>query len=319
LALGRFDNYFEELEYHTNWLSKAAGWLMNKYDFDLFFMHSHSPDYVEHECLGGIDPISGRYDEDKADEWWEVFAKDYEIMDKMVGKIRQYVDDSTLTVLVSDHGQVMHIKNILLVNALSDAGLILVDESGRIDRKNSNVFPVGNGFVSVNLAGREENGIIEPGEQYESVRNQVIDVLYSLRDEETGVRPISLALRREEAGLIGLAGAKVPGDIVVIPAPGYGEESVFWLKAPENFIVGPNPRYGVWGGSEGMDGQLPSAELSQGTMQAAFIASGPGIKKNYRRPKPIFLRDVAPTIAHLMDIPIPRDADGRVLFDIFDE
>ena len=321
LALGWFDNYFEELEYHTNWLSKTAGWLINKYNCDLFFMHCHSPDYIEHECLGGIDPISGRYDEDKADEWWKIFAKDYEIMDKMVGKIRQYVDDSTLIVLVSDHGQLMHIKDILLMNALADVGLVSVDETGRIDRENSKVFPVGHGFISVNLARSEaegRNGIVSPGAQYESVRNQVIDVLYSLRDEETGVRPISLVLRKEEAGLIGLVGAKVPGDIVFVTAPGYGEELVFWLKAPENFIVGPSPRYGVWGGSEGMDGQLPSAELSQGTMQAAFIASGPGIKRKYRRPKPIFLRDVAPTIAHLMDIPIPQDADGRVLFDIFE-
>ena len=106
---------------------------------------------------------------------------------------------------------------------------------------------------------------------------------------------------------------------MAITAPGYGEEPGFWLKAPENFIVGPNPRYGVWGGNEGMHGQLPSAEISQGTIQAAFIASGPGIKRNYRRPKPIFLRDIAPTIAHLMDIPVPKDDDGRVLSDIFEE
>jgi len=349
LALGWFDNYFEELDYHASWLSKAAGCLMDKHNFDLFFMHCHSPDYVEHECLGGIDPISGRYekklrlstsfrDEDKAGEWWEVFAKDYEIMDKMVGKIRQYVDDGTLIVLVSDHGHLMHIKNVLLVNALADAGLMVVDEGGRIDRENSKVFPVGNNFISVNLArseakgrksegsgltfdsaGREGNGIVEPGDQYESVRNQVIDVLYSLKDEETGVRPISLALRKEEAGLIGLAGENIPGDIVVICAPGYGEEPGFWLKAPEHFIVSPDPRYGVWGGNEGMHSQLPSAEVSEGTIKAAFIISGPGIKKNHRRPKPIFLRDVAPTIAHLMGIPIPKDADGRVLFDIFEE
>jgi len=337
LALGRFDNYFEELDYHASWLSKAAAYLMDKYNFDLFFMQCHSPDYVEHECLGGIDPISGRYDEDKAGQWWEIFAKNYEIIDKMVGKIRQYVDDSTLIVLVSNHGHLMHIKNVLLVNALADAGLIAVDEGGserssdripslseakrplRIDRENSKVFPVGHGFISVNLAGREENGIVEPGTQYESVRSQVIDVLYSLRDEERGGHPISLALRKEEAGIIGLVGEKVPGDIVVICAPGYGKEPGFWLKAPEDFIIGPNPSYGVWGGSEGMHGHLPSAELSEGTIQATFIISGPGIKTNYRRPKPLFLRDVAPTIAHLMGIPIPKDADGRVLFDIFEE
>jgi hypothetical protein len=49
-----------------------------------------------------------------------------------------------------------------------------------------------------------------------------------------------------------------------------------------------------------------------------FLARGPEIKTSYRIDGAHIL-DLAPTILYAMDVPIPRDMDGRVLQDIFVE
>jgi len=84
-------------------------------------------------------------------------------------------------------------------------------------------------------------------------------------------------------------------------------------------IVEPDPQFGVWGGAEGTHGeQLPSVDFSLGTIQAVFVLRGPGVKKGFRAKKPIFLRDVAPTLSHLLGIPMPKDAEGRILHEFFE-
>jgi arylsulfatase A-like enzyme len=122
-------------------------------------------------------------------------------------------------------------------------------------------------------------------------------------------------LRTEEAGVLGCAGPHAPGDIMLLPAAGYGDITHTMAHAP-GLIEKPDPRYGVWGGSEGTHQHLPSVDHSEGTIMPAFIMAGPGVKAGVRREKPIYLRDIAPTLAHLVGIPCPANADGRVLTDL---
>jgi len=49
-----------------------------------------------------------------------------------------------------------------------------------------------------------------------------------------------------------------------------------------------------------------------------FMAYGPDIKKN-KRVEDVSILDLAPTILHMFNIPIPKDMDGRVLKEIFKE
>lgn len=50
-----------------------------------------------------------------------------------------------------------------------------------------------------------------------------------------------------------------------------------------------------------------------------FMAYGPDIKKGFKLEKPINICDIAPTILHMYNIPIPNDMDGRVIKEIFKE
>lgn len=51
-------------------------------------------------------------------------------------------------------------------------------------------------------------------------------------------------------------------------------------------------------------------------INAVFAAFGPDIKAGVRSDVPTSNADLAPTIAHLLDIPVPKDMDGRVLHEI---
>ncbi len=54
------------------------------------------------------------------------------------------------------------------------------------------------------------------------------------------------------------------------------------------------------------------------SMNGIFMAYGKGIKNNYTV-KGANIFDVMPTILHILNIPIPKDLDGKVLQDIFEE
>jgi arylsulfatase A-like enzyme len=127
-----------------------------------------------------------------------------------------------------------------------------------------------------------------------------------------------VVLRNHEALALGFGGERAPGDLLVVAAPGYTENVRYNPGAPADHVTLPDPRYGVWGGSEGTHHHLPSVDWSEGAIMSTLIMAGPGVKKGLRRARPVFLRDVAPTLAHLLGIPCPKHADGAVLYDILE-
>lgn len=152
----------------------------------------------------------------------------------------------------------------------------------------------------VNLRGREPSGTVAP-EDFEPLRDRVIAELYELRDPESGRRLIEDAYRSEEL-YWGAAFSKAP-DVVALLASGGApvpRSSVLAeSRAPLRRVspaearldlkpVAGHSLYG-WLGMMG-DGVLPANEL-----RYAHIA------------------DLAPTILHLLDEPIPADMDGTVL------
>jgi hypothetical protein len=75
----------------------------------------------------------------------------------------------------------------------------------------------------------------------------------------------------------------------------------------------------VWAILEDYDGvhgsQLPNAILGQSSMRSVFIMAGPGVKQGHKLQQNAFLTAVTPTIASLMRLPMPRQAEGPVLYD----
>jgi predicted AlkP superfamily phosphohydrolase/phosphomutase len=140
--------------------------------------------------------------------------------------------------------------------------------------------------IWVNLKGRDPDGIVEP-EDYEGTRDEIIAALYDLRDAETGVPIVTMAMRREDARILGLD-SDMAGDVI-------------WAVRAD---------YDQAHGS-----QLPNSALGVSSIRSAFVMAGPGVKQGYELQQRAFLTCVTPTIAYLMRLPMPRQADGPVLWD----
>jgi predicted AlkP superfamily phosphohydrolase/phosphomutase len=307
------DTFLEINEYYTKWLTHAASKLLSNNEWDLFFMHAHSPDWAYHLILTEMDPDLNK-DEAKRKAAWDAHLKIYEAQDRMLAQIIQACGKETLFILVSDHGAVADGVIFDPFKPLTAAGLTVLEEKqvdtlsipvisttrfqGEIQTfraiaqqpniSKSKCFPQRELYVYINLKGRDPEGTVEPAD-YEKVQQQIIDALLTYVDPKTGKRPVSLALSKQDSRILGLYGDWV-GDVIYAVYP--------WVAGQHGNI-------------------LPTAEWGIGSLKGLLTFTGPGIKKGYRMERTCNLIDVVPTICYMMDLPLPITTEGAVLYQAF--
>lgn len=162
--------------------------------------------------------------------------------------------------------------------------------------------------IWINLHGRQPQGIVEPGEEYDRVRDYIIERLMAARDSGSGLPLVEAVLKREEA-YHGRYVPKAP-DLVIqwmekahLERADLGEEASGVLREERGKTVvfrgpvtisGGHAKYGV------------------------IFMRGPGVKEGVEVTG-AKVTDVAPTVLYLMGEPIPEDMDGRVLNGAFEE
>lgn len=163
-----------------------------------------------------------------------------------------------------------------------------------VDWPQTAAYSLGNvGQIYLNVHGREPEGSVKPGAEYESVRNEIISRLWELCDPETGEQVVQDVYRREE--IYSGPNADKAADIVFIPTRmeyfGFGECDFGWYR-----VIEPVKR-GI-SGTHRLNGMF----LIWGRpVQPGLWLEGASIY------------DLAPTILHLMGQPVPADMDGKVL------
>jgi len=286
------ETFVEEVEYQNSWFANASIYLLKKYKWDLYFMQTHCIDYLAH--LGFIkkcDPLTAK-DVEQAEYYTSLTARVLRSIDSMIGKIiNEVANENTLIIVVSDHGEITSLRDASVKKILEDAGMISYKKDSKtgariIDPSKSKAF-VHECYIYINLKGREPCGIVDPGLEYEKVRDQIIEILLSYKDPETGTCPFSMVLRKEDARVLGLYGERV-GDIIFAHKPGFGHE------------------HGT---------QLSTTKLGMSSLRSLFIMTGPGVRKNYRLQRNVWLTDIVPTICYLMNLPIPENAEGAILYE----
>ncbi|MHB1131340.1 MAG: alkaline phosphatase family protein [Chloroflexota bacterium] len=288
------DTYFEALEYHHEWLANAALYLASSRPWDLLFLETHASDYANHFFLGEADPISGASAE-TLQRSYSGEVRTYASIDRMIGKLMTLLDDETAILLVSDHGGTPNrFPHVNVNDVLEQAGLLVYteDAQGRrvVDWGRTRATSVGIVNIFINLKGREPNGIVDPAD-YESVRSEIIAALQDYREPTSGWRPFNLAVRREDAEMVNLWGELV-GDVVYTLLPEFD-------------------------GAHGR--QLPSARLGMGAHHATFVLAGPGVRQGVHLTGQVRQVDVAPTLAHLLGLPVPRNAEGGVVYEALED
>ena len=154
--------------------------------------------------------------------------------------------------------------------------------------------------INVNLKGREPQGIIEPGEEYEQIRDQIITELYRLKDPYTFENVIEEIYRKEDL-FQGEYLDSAP-DIIFVP-----KNRDYYLDSGKRtcrLFIGPaKDDYPVY---------------SYHDPRSIFFITGPGIKAGQKIPV-MDIYDITPTILNLLGIQTNEDFDGRVIHRIFKE
>jgi predicted AlkP superfamily phosphohydrolase/phosphomutase len=163
---------------------------------------------------------------------------------------------------------------------------------GDVDWPRTRAYSIGYiGEVHINLRGREPQGTVEPGEEYERTRDEVINRLRELKLPDGA--PLVEHIWKKEEIYSGTHLAEAP-DILFLPR---NLETIAFgdFEFGSNKVV--EPSYGV---------------SSSHRMNGIFVASGTSVKRagEFRGAR---LVDLAPTILHLLGLPVPTDMDGRVL------
>lgn len=307
--------FLQDIEYQGEWLVRVAKHVMRHGGWDVHFNHWHLFDHINHPTVNAADPEGPDYDP-KVGEWMiECQRQTYLVGDRVLKQFLELADEETLVCVLSDHAMPpAHRFGHPLVR-LEEAGLLVRTPDGKIDLERSQVYvlPDRGSEVYVSLQGREPFGTVLP-ERLDAVKDAVIDALLDWRDPLTSRRVVALALKLEDAAVIGFWGNPQDaacGDVVFTFNRGFG-----WGPPLEGGSVGTGR--GAQHGS-----QIPTMETKYFTNMAALIAAGPGIRagsaRDWQRHGLMRMEDFAPTVAHALGLRPPRHSRGAVLYDLWDE
>ena len=150
----------------------------------------------------------------------------------------------------------------------------------------------------INVVGRQPEGCVQPGEEYEALRTRILEEVRNLREPQTGEPIVLEAYRREE--LYHGERLEIAPDLILVTKDSYkGGISIDELISDVPLDV-----LSKLSGVHRMDGII--------------IAQGPHICRNMRV-EGAGIIDVAPTVLYTLGMPIPSDMDGKPLMSFFEE
>lgn len=159
--------------------------------------------------------------------------------------------------------------------------------------------------IRINLKGVKRYGIVEPTE-YEPLLDSIVEKLTELKDPRTGKPLIARVYRRDEIyqGPFAEEGPDLTldwwsEDSIFSTEPSFPEEG---HKPPVVIRERSASAKSEWGGTHRRDGIL--------------IARGPNVRAGVEVENAQLI-DIAPTLLHLLGVPVPEDMDGKVLPDLF--
>ncbi len=193
---------------------KTTVYFLENEPWDFFMTHIMETDRVGHffwEDFENGDP-----------EFAPLISGFFDKVDEFIAEVADRLDSETTLIVMSDHGFCGLKKEVYVNNALAEAGFLM---TGPEPKEPKDVLPASKAYSMipgrffVNLKGREATGSVNPGIEYEKVRDELSTFLLGLRDSEDGSPIIRSVFRKEEV-------YKGPfindaADIIALPYDGY--------------------------------------------------------------------------------------------------
>tara|TARA_Y100000034_G_C6909557_1_gene423531 strand:- start:198 stop:1766 length:1569 start_codon:yes stop_codon:yes gene_type:complete len=309
---------------------KLASHLMKKNKWDLFTVVFTTSDRIQH-----------KFWDCKYEKYSDVLERIYIKIDEKIGELIK--EQEGHIIVASDHGFTKLEKEIALNVWLYQKGFLKVKDSKKtksnktlkilkffknkfminnqrlltkfpflnkfvssmlykeIDWENTKAFAVSSGNIRINLKEREAKGCVNK-EEYEGLRNKLIEEIKNFKDPISGRNVCKKVYKREE--IYKGPYVKDAPDIINLfderykPSMGIKNKEKVFIEEGDPLFNERNP------GNHHMNGIL--------------VIKGPEIREKIILDEANIM-DIAPTVLHLMEVPIPEEIDGKVLKNIFKE
>jgi predicted AlkP superfamily phosphohydrolase/phosphomutase len=317
----RPEPYLDEALEITGKRIAASEWLMDNTEWDLFTSVWVSVDRTQHCLSNHVAPDHPDYVKNKDSRIASKVRDVYKQLDDAIGSYVSRARSDDIVLFISDHGfqsctRALHMDRLLKqfgylefsasnvvfgpmqwgpVRKLARKAYDMLGLHGKVSLPQSvnwaktqaytTIRSTGEG-VSLNLAGREPDGIVDPAD-YNKVRDQIMDRLASFVDPKTGRKPVKAIHRKEE--IFRGKHADTAPDILMEPADGYSLTHAKSAIEDADWVSGDHR----------LDGTI--------------VATGPHVRPFGETP---LLVDMAPTILAALEAPAGIKHTGRVLAEI---
>jgi len=308
------DGLVDDFRVQAEWQAKAAVALVNEMDFRAVFLKWHGFDKFYHFFMQKIDPIGPGHDPAEFEHWEALHVRLMKVADDMVGTALDNLRDDTDLIVISDHGLMASRRSAWVNRLLAKHGHITYhkDAEGKviIDWSRTRAFVSGFLMLNVNLKGRDPEGIVEPGEDHERLKEELIELLRGWVDPETGLHVMQDVFDPAKDGAFYGLGSELDGDVRYFTRPGYGLHRSIAVDGDE-LVTGVET---FWHGDHGAC--RPTTRYGRGSDVGIFYAYGGAFRKGVKRATPVFPCDIVPTLLHISGEPPLRHQEGAVLHDI---
>ncbi len=301
---------------------EAAQLAYERFSPDVMMVQFQNTDQIEHRVFSYL----GSRTRDRYPLQRDRIFKTFEILDDSIGHLLKIAGDNCNVIVVSDHGQCRteglirpniamrnwgYLKNknwlgrmIHRFRRKMEKKGILKNESTMLEMRSMVnwkktramvVFSTMTGYVFLNVKGRNKNGLINPGDEYDKTIKDLREKFSNMRDS---AGPFFEHVKTP-AELYGIESAapEIFGDLVLVPRSGYPVQiSVSRKGGPvkilsDNSIVGTHSYEGI------------------------YIFSGPDFR-TFKGPQ-THITDIAPTLLGMLGAEIPSHMDGKVIENAF--
>ncbi len=306
--------FLDDVTFTARQYRKMMDGLLSEKDVRLYVQVYEFTDRVGHVMWRFLDPGHPAYDAEKAAKFGPSVARNYVEMDEIVGDAMKELGPDDLLLVCSDHGFASWRRSINYNTWLVQHGYLALkggDETQadlemlfgqgefwpNVDWTRTRAYSMGLGEIYVNLRGRESQGIVEAGAEYDALRQEIRTKLMELVDEKTGLRPIERVYTREEA--YGSFDPNVIPDLFVGNSAGYrvSWQASLGVVTPE--LYEDNTQ--VWSGDH--------CSVDPDVVPGILFSSRP----LRREPRPN-MADVPATIYRALGLTPPEKLDGVPLF-----
>ena len=314
-GVGDEELFLEDMQFTVDKFEEIMVGLLGDHDVDLYIQIYYFTDRIGHLFWRFMDPGHPLYDPVTAERYRPKMLEAYQRMDELVGEARALTPDDALFMVLSDHGFSSFRRGVNYNNWLVQNGFMTLrnqpgsvatleklfdtrDLFGDVDWSKTQAYALGLGSIYINLLGRERHGIVLPGPEYDDVRARIKAGLESVVDPETGERPVTRVLTREE----------------MYGAGEYDENLIPDLRAcnNDNYRVSWQTSLGGFGETLIEDNLKPwsgdHCSNDPNLVRGIFFLNR---KINTDHPRMI---DVMPTVLTYMGVEPPPEVEGRSLF-----